>query len=265
MGLVTARYFSNAIVGQPAVGADVNVTEVHATPRFAVGTGFTRADGARFRYGCCTTGVAAGSLVAPQFSTSGVVYTANGVIAPASAVAVPGEAITAGSVGSRFLEITIASVKVNQFAGGYLVVADGGYTYRIKGNTATDNPASGNLRIELKEKLVVALAATTDVIIVPCLWNDVVLASNTDAAVSGVAMGTTVTTTYPFGWFCTRGVVGTLQSAAWGTGLPITRQGGTAGSAALWTTVLGVSCAPIGYGITAGTAAGYGAAYIQID
>jgi hypothetical protein len=265
MGLVTARYFSNAIVGTPSVGADVNVTEVHATPRFAIGTGFTRADGARFRYGCCTTGVAAGSLVAPQFSTSGVVYTANAVIAPASAVAVSGEPIAPGKVGSRYLEITLATVSKNQFAGGYLVIADGGYTYRIEGNTATDDPATGNIRIKLKEKLVVVLAATTDVIIVPCLWNDVILASNTDAAVCGVAMGTTVTTTYPFGWFCTRGIVGTLQAAAWGTGLPIARQGGTAGSAALWTTVLGVSSIPLGYGITAGTAAGYGAAYIQID
>ena len=43
------------------------------------------------------------------------------------------------------------------------------------------------------------------------MWNDLVVADvATNVAVAGVTMGTT-TTTSPYGWICTRGVVGVAQ------------------------------------------------------
>jgi hypothetical protein len=265
MSLVTGRYFSNAIVGTPQVGADVNVHEVHAAPKFPIGQGFTRADGALFRYGCASTGITAGTLVAPTFATSGVVLTSNAIIAPASAVAVSGDSLKPGAKGSRFLEITIATVTANQYQGGYLIVSSGtglGYTYRIVGNTATDNPATGNIRIELKEKIAVAFDATTDVCIAPSMWHDVAAAGATNGSVCGVAMSTTVTTTYPWGWFCTRGVVGMLQDGAWTTGYNVVKS--TAGGAITWTTLL-ASNPIIGYCITNAGDGVRGPAFIKIE
>ena len=43
------NYYSNAIVGVPQVGSDINIHQLDSTPKFAVGYGFERADGAKFR------------------------------------------------------------------------------------------------------------------------------------------------------------------------------------------------------------------------
>lgn len=220
------RYFSNSKVGTPQVAGEVNVLDVHAAPKFAVGWGFKDADGRQFRYGYSSAGVAAGTGVAPTFASAGVTLISNAVIAPASATAVAGEKIQPGDVGSRYIQFTKASVtSVDIYKGGYVIISDGsgqGYTLRIKGNTITGNPVSGDLRLELYEPLKYALVATTDIIIVPNLWNDVVVADGTNAAVSGVAMGTT-TSSLPFGWFCTHGQVGCKQDGAWTVGAPLVR------------------------------------------
>lgn len=239
MTLNSSRYFSNAIVGTPQVGADINVLEVHATPKFAVGFGFTRSDGARFRYGYANAGVAAGLVVAPTFASSGLATFDNVVVAPSSAVAVAGEVIKPGLIGSRYIEITSASKTLNQFAGGYLIIEDGsgkGYTYRIKGNTATGDPASGNIRMELYDALKANLSTDTDMTIVPNLWNDLVAADTaTNVMASGVSCSTT-TTTYPFGWFQTKGVVGiyTYGTVNIGNSVCLAAAPATSGSVEIW-------------------------------
>lgn len=214
MALDSGRYFGNPIVGQPGAGADINVYDTHATPHYQVGFGFTRGDGNKFRYAYTDAATNAGSVVAPVFANSGIATTDNAVIAPASAVAVSGEVIKPGSAGSRYVEWTKSGISQNQLAGGYFITEDGsgkGYTYRIKGNTATDNPATGNIRIELYEKLNATLSPNTDVTIVPCMWNDVKTATvATDWAAAGVLMATT-TSSKPYAWVCTHGVVAALQ------------------------------------------------------
>lgn len=226
MSNVSTRYFSNAIVGTPSVGADVNILEVNELPKFAIGTGFTRQDGARFRYGYASAGVAAGTGVSPTFASAGVTLISNAVIAPASATSVAGDTIKPGSVGSRYIQFTKASVtEANIYKGGYVIISDGsgqGFTYRIKGNTITGDPVSGDLRLELYEALKYALIATTDIIIVPNLWNDVIVSDGTNAAVAGVAMGTT-TSSLQYGWFCVHGQVGCKQDGAWTAGAPLVR------------------------------------------
>lgn len=213
MALDSLRSFNNAIAGQPMVGADVNIFDIHATPRFAVGTRFLRSDGNIYVYGYSGSGTSKGLVVAPTFASSGKATTGT-VVATASAVAVSGDTILPGTVGSRYIEITLATITANQLAGGYLLVETGsgaGYTYRIKGNTATGTPASGNIRIELREPLQSTVSPNTSVNISPCPWNDFTAADPTTNNICiGVSCSTT-TTSKPYGWVCTAGQIGVLQ------------------------------------------------------
>lgn len=235
MALDSKRYFSNAVVGVPQVGADIDITQVDATPRYAVGFGFTRSDGNKYRYGYSSGGTAAGLVVAPTFASAGLATLDNSVVAPASAVAVAGDAMKPGLIGSRFLEVTSATKTAGQFKGGYLVIEDGsgkGFSYRIKNNTATDDPATSNIRIELYEPLKANLSTDTDLTITPNLWNDVTAADTvTNVMSAGVSAGTT-TTAKPYGWFCTKGQIGVLQSGTvvLGQGVMLAVTPATAGS-----------------------------------
>lgn len=233
MALNSNSTFSNGIVGVPQVGADVNIYDTHANPAFALGTKFERQDGNVYRYAYVGAATAAGTMVAADFSDAGVVTTDNAVIDPASAVAVAGENVAPGAVGSHYVEITLAAITANQFKGSYLVIEDGsgeGFQYRIKGNTATGNPASGNIRIELFDPIKVRLSPNTDIIIVPALTNSCVAATvATDAVAVGVLCSTT-TASLPFAWVQTAGVATVLQDGTLALGDPLVMSRNTAGA-----------------------------------
>lgn len=211
MALSSLTYYTNSIVGQMMAGVDVDVTRADSSPKYPVGQGFTRADGNVFRY--CNVGTAtnAGQLVGPTTASGGATYNAGAVVAPASATVEQSEfPITPGSVGSHFVEFTISSIAANKYAGSYLIVTRGtgvGETYRIKGNTATGNPSSGVLHIQLYEPIKVALTASTGTIIVASLFTDCTVSATTSTQVTGVVM-TTTTSANLWAWVCTRGVVG---------------------------------------------------------
>lgn len=253
MTLNTTRYFNNSIVGAPLVGADINIYETHANPKYNVGFGFTRADGNRYRYGYANAGVAAGLVVAPTFASSGVATFDNVVILPASANAVPGETILPGRTGSRYIEITMSSVTANQFAGGYFIVEDGsgkGYSYRIKGNTATGTPATATFRMELYEPIKSNLSDDSDCTITPCLWNDLVVADQqtTNVMAAGVSCSTT-TSDKPYGWFCTKGIIGVKQQGTITLGQALMVSLTTAGSVTLWGGVATGLSGMLGYAV----------------
>ena len=206
-------YFSNSLVGTPQVGADVDITQIDATQKFALGTRFRRQDGNEYAYGYSSAGAAVGKLMASTFASASLTLSSNNCIAPTSAIAVAGDTVKPGAVGSKYVEITLASVIANQFAGGYLTVGSGtglGQTFRIRGNTATNNPATGNVRIEFYEKITVALDATSDVLITGNPFADVIVKDGTNYVTAGVSVSTT-TTTKPYGWFLTKGITGCLQ------------------------------------------------------
>ncbi len=211
MSLQDANYFSNSIVGQMMVGSDITVYDTHATAKYPLGQGFTRADGNVFRYAQISGAVNAGKLMGPTTASGGATYNAVTPVASASAVQVAAEyPILPGQVGSHFLEVTVAGIAANKYEGGYLVTTRGtgvGDTYRIIGNTATDNPATGNLRLQLAEAIKVAIIPSTGTIIVPSMFTDLAATATTAAQVSGVLMSTT-TSTNQWAWICTRGVVG---------------------------------------------------------
>ena len=212
----SSNYYSNAIVGQPMAGANINVHDRHVTPHFAVGFGFERADGNCFRYVQYGAAVVAGALVGNVATNSNLASTNALCVAPATAQAIAGEILKPGAAGSRYVEVILATVANNQFAGGVLSITKDtgvGYTYRVKGNTATGNPTGGNFRLELCEKLKVALNNTSDIAIAAPKYAN--LAANTFVEGSatnivGVAMSAASNDNY--GWVCTRGIVGAVST-----------------------------------------------------
>lgn len=208
MATDNSSYFSNAYPGHTTL-FDGNIYQKTAKPKYQLGFLVTRADGARYRYAQYGAATNRGVLVSQDISETGQVDTDNGMVAPASAVTT-----TDGTIGSYFIEITKDGIIANQYAGGYLTTNDDvgeGYTYRIKGNTASGNPTGTNFRLELYEPLQVAVDATTDYSVIGLPWNNIEIATRTtDSILSGVSCNTS-TAALPFGFVQTCGIVTVLQ------------------------------------------------------
>lgn len=277
MALNVSTYYSNAIVGQMMAGVDVDVTAANSAPKYPVGQGFTRADGNVFRYCHVGTAANAGQLVGPTTASGGATYGAAVVVASASATVEQAEyPILPGQVGSHYVEVTIASIAVNKYQGGYLVTTRGtglGETYRIVGNTASGNPTTGVLHIKLAEPIKVALTVSTGLIIVPSMFTDCAATATSSTQVTGVLMSTT-TSANLWAWVCTRGVVGCAEDAslAVAAGHQLTTSRVTAGAyASIASGSSTVSFTPlaspiIGYCITtASSSSRCGSIYLQLE
>ena len=234
MAVTGTSYFANAIVGQPQVGSDYDVHEVHLdTPRYAVGTGFERSDGNRYRYVHYGLAAAVGQLVSQDRSESSI-SGANLVINPTSAGKPDFEPVNMGAIGSHFVEATL-SLSADQMSGGTMHIVSGtgmGYTYRIRGNTAPDSTRSGAARIQTYEPIKVALDQTSDVNLVgskyanlePAITGTAIAADNTLAGICQSAA-----TKDDFGWICTAGITTVITTANTTGGQPL-MQGGIAGT-----------------------------------
>ena len=204
-------------VGVPQVAADFDKFEKNATPKWAAGTKIETADGSVYRYCHFGDDVNRGVFVSQDLDESSKTDTDNAIIAPGSAVAAPDSNINVGAIGSRFVQITLGSTSAGQYAGGKFCPTDDtgiGFTYDIRSNTATDDPASGDIRIELHQKLQVAVAADTDFAIAGNLYANLEIATAaTDIAVAGVTCSTMDVSAAAYGWVQTKGVVSVLQDA----------------------------------------------------
>lgn len=236
MALNDSNYFTNAIQGDPQVGADFNIFDTHSTPRYAVGTRIKRANGDNFVYSHFGLDTAAGVVVAPDISESGeAAVVDNAIIAPASAVAFNNE--QPGAIGSKSVQMTNASITADMFAGGKLIISAGtgvGFTYRIKGNTATGNPATGDIRIDLYERLQLALSTSSDVIVAPSGYSNLEVATiATDTLAAGVSCSTQTTADLAWGWIQTKGVVGIIADGTITVGDMVSLSDGVAGTVAI--------------------------------
>ena len=206
MAVSTSSYFSNASPGENQTFPG-NLFRSETTPSLPVGFRVALADGRVFRYAHFGAAVNRGLVVSQDLSESAVVDTDNIIIAPASAVTT-----TDGTINSRFIQLTLASITADQFAGGYLHTTDDtgeGFTYRILGNTATGDPASGDIRLSLADPLQVAVDATTDIAITGSLFANVEAATQaTDEVIAGVSMATQAAADY--GFIQTQGVATVL-------------------------------------------------------
>lgn len=212
MAISSYSYFNSKSQPIPTLSGRFNKFAADTYPKYPLGFKVETSDGSVYRYTQFGADTNRGVLVSTDISETGIADTDNSILAPASTVST-----TDGKIGSRFVEITAAGITANEYAGGKFITTDDtgeGYTYDIKGNTATDNPASGTFRLELHQPLQVALDATTDYSIAPCLYSDVETATaGTDDFVVGVSCANMTTATTAFGWIQTKGVVAVLQDA----------------------------------------------------
>lgn len=205
VNLTTRSSFSVNNVPQVA-GGEIDFKAIHSTQQFHLGYKLAAANGDVFTYVHFGAATNPGLVVAQDISESGyATVQANKIIASASCVNT-----TDGTIGSRFIQMTLASVTANLLAGGTLVTCKDtgvGYTYRIKGNTATGDPASGDIRVELYDKIKIAVDNTTDIAIVGNAFG------NLEAATTGtdnyaVGVTTAVMTAGSYGWVLSKGLVG---------------------------------------------------------
>ena len=265
MAISSASYFTNAIVGTPQVGADVEIYDAHSVPKFALGTKIESSDGNIYRYSHFGEDTAAGLVVSTDISETCQADADNVIIAPSATYQMSDEqsGVYPGAIGSKYVVITLASITANQFAGGYFVTTDDtgkGYTFRVMNNTATNNPATGLIRLELDGKLQVALAADTDFAIMGCPYNDLESCDGTDIIAAGVTVRAMDVSDAAYGWIQTKGVCGVLSSGAIAIGSDVVTS--TAGNFIVQTDYTAPVC---GISLIEGDDGGYGVFKVNFE
>ena len=253
------------------VGADIDIYDISSTAQFPIGQGFERSDGARFRYAHAGAATNRGVIVAQDYSESSVDDTGDSVIAPSVTYYQNDEPnnVYPGSIGSRYVLMTLASAEVDQYAGGYLSITDDigeGYTNRIRGNDATDTTKTGDVLFNLYDKLQVALTATTDVAITgPMYANLEAAGTTTDGLAVGVSCAS-LTATDPYGWIQTRGIATVLCDTAGTAGnMAIVSQSVAGSYRAAYTTTATGNYPTIGYIVTPGDTTGHGVINLMLE
>ena len=163
-----------------------------------------------------------------KYVLAGATLGAGGVVSQPAASALTANGLAVAAIGATTLTLTLAGVTLNQYADGTIHLTDDtgqGYTYKIKSNTASDT----TITIELYEGLIVAVDATTDVMLVPNLCRSVVAGI---AAAKPVGVAVVAASSGEYLWVQTRGVatvkVTTATSIAAGKGLMAAASAGVA-------------------------------------
>jgi len=268
MAYSTSSRLPFGVVGVPQVGGAFDKFQMDATPKYNLGFKVESADGKVYRYSHFGDDVNRGVLVAQDLSESSVVDTDNAIIDSASAVTT-----TDGLIKSKYVQLTLASITAGQLAGGVFITTDDageGYTYDIVGNTATNDPATGDIRIELAQPLQVAVTSATDFCIMGNQYSNLEIATTTDAGIAGVTCATMDVSEAAWGWIQTKGRVGILQDGTIAVGGIVTLSDGTSGAvqalAGGGTDVTDVISEPIvGFCTVAGDTGGHGGFVINLE
>jgi len=225
MAVNLSNWYSNAIVGTPQVGADVDIYEVSSNAKFAVGTGFERSDGSVFRYSHFG-GVlhVSGLLCSQDFSESGTAQSDSRGTNVADCTQLSGQQFDVNTTGSYYVQVGFGNISADRWAGGYLLISKDdsalgvnhqGHTYRIKGNTASGTPAAQKLYIELYSPLQGTVGSTSDISICGSLYANLESATaQTDTQVAGVNVSP-ILTADSYGWVQTKGPVGIQADASY--------------------------------------------------
>ena len=269
-----ARTGRVAAVGVPQVAGAFNKFEMHSMPRYNIGFKVEDSQGNVYRYSHFSTNVNRGVLVSPDISETGLDDTDN-VVSLASATQISGD----NTIGSKYVEMNVsalASVLLNDYAGGRLVITDDtgeGYTYDVIGNSAKGDPAADLIRVQLAQKLQVALDNTSDVAISPSRYTNLEISTSTDTYCSGVTCSTMVVATAPYGWIQTKGDVGILQDGAIAIGNPVQLSDGVSGAVQLFGGAVASAVVAydfqtepiIGYCVMAGDTTGHGIFAVNLE
>jgi hypothetical protein len=249
---------SFAVIGVPSIVKEIDLNENGTDPKRALGFKVEDAQGNVYRWCHFGATTAQGLLCSTDLSESGVVDTDDAVTAPANCVVT-----TYNTIAQKYVQLTIASVTANQYAGGQFITTDDtgeGYTYNIVGNDATGTAASGQVILELERPLAVALDNTTDWAIMGSRYGNLEPATTTDINVVGVSMASNAAGDY--GWVMTKGQAGVLDQGTTTIGTSV-MIGSVAGSVTdmLTTTVL----APVGMCVVAGDNTGYAGVRFNLE
>ena len=261
----STNYFSNAIIGVPQVGTDIDVHQVDLTPHFQVGFGFSRADGNQYRY--CQFGADAnrGLLVAQNAGESNVKTPIIHVGATVANNTRPeGEIIDPNAIGSHYIQCSMTAV-AHQFAGAYASVASAtglGYTYRVKDNTATGTPKAGEVYLNLYKPLIVAVDSNTGFQVVGSPYSDVEPLGTTNRIAAGATVSGVSDTNYA--WICTNGVTSILQDAAIGADGAVASASSNTSGAVMYVVAPGLYRA-VGQFIIAATASNYSVVKLELE
>ena len=229
MSYLNHNFVTNRVGGEgKGSKAGQGIYAESSTPKFPIGEKLEFADGRCFRYGYTAAAVNASLLVSQDLSATALVESDDIVIA-ASGDFSP-------AAGSSKLQITLASITANQYAGGYLHTvndAGQGYTYRISSNTVGGQITDGST-FTLFDDVKVAITSATDVAITGNPYNGLVSATAaTDMWVVGVCINAMDVSDKNFGWVQTHGF-GTVLYDAGGSAVTIgdqvTLSDGTAGA-----------------------------------
>ena len=229
MAVSTTSYFSNGLVGQMQIGSDIDIRDTHSVPKFAVGVGFQRADGNCYRYVHfgALTGVA--QCVGTDNLESSTTSTAMSLQVLAPTLYKPsGDNLNPNVPGSRYIQInntganfSVAGITQAQFAGGTICFLTGsgtGFSYRIKCNSASGTPATGETYIELYDPLKHYVDTTTAFIIQGSKYANLEPAQSLSARWAlPVGFATQNHTAGYYGWVCTKGVTSGLQGVPLGS------------------------------------------------
>lgn len=188
-------------VGAIPAGVNQGIYKQSVTQRAKLGTRMDLGDGRVFYYAknsSAATALAAGKLIAsPVIATQ---KETNLTVA----VAIGDKKVT-------FVGASVGATTADQYAEGYLYTPTAGdtgpgQTYKIRGNTAFATAGTGT--IYLYDGVVTAFDTTTDVIIVPCIFKDVIITPDDVIFALGVPL-IPVTASYYF-WVQTWGPVAVL-------------------------------------------------------
>lgn len=269
----STNYFSNAIVGQPGVGADIDLYASSSTPKYQVGFGFTRGDGNKYRYAQFGAIANRGNLVAPLTSDGYINNTIKAGALVANLTKQGNETMNPNAIGSRYAQLTV-SASAHQFEGGYLVVHSGtgfGFTYRIKDNDTTSTKVTGDTFLNLYEPIVVALDSNSEIAIALSPYVALTPATSLSATAANVS-GVTVTNNSAgsYGWVCTHGVTSALSDVSIGlAGKAAYVSTNTAGCVSALSGTLGsagaLSTAYVGIFLVPGTSANYATIYCTLE
>jgi hypothetical protein len=221
MSVINKNSITNRVGGDGGVG----IYTESATPKYDLGEQLCFKDGRSFRYAkASAAAIAAGNIVSQDQSTTSLVETDNIIIAAAGRFSL--------AIGSLALQVTLASVVKDQFAGAMFQITDDageGHQYRIKSNSATSFTTTDKVDIDFYDPLIVAVTTTSDIAIVGGLWNGVMAAvAATDTIVSGVAP-IAITASYYF-WLQTAGIAVVLADGTITLGDKLVVSDGVAGA-----------------------------------
>ena len=268
MAVSANSYFSDSICGQTNVGSDFDVFDSSTTPKYTVGIGFVRGDGAQFRYGHFGEIVGRGALVSTDVSESGATAIHKAGALTAALIKSGNSSMNNNAIGSRYAQLVITAT-ADQFAGAYLTISSAtgfGFTYHVRGNDATSATVASNTIMELYEPIQVALDSNSQISIAGYPYANLESSTTGDCTAIGVSVQNQSAGSY--GWVQTHGIVSVLQDIAVGTiGKPCTVSSNTGGAISAYTAVQNSNpnYPLVGYLVEAGSSGGYSLVYLQLE